>query len=158
MSKIKTINRTLLNALSKKAKNSTRKRVNHNFHEDYTDPINRMLNALEPETYCQPHKHENPDKREVFIVLKGKMAVFFFDDSGNITNYNLLSPNSENYGVDIPAGVWHTLVSLESGSVAYEVKDGPYQKEIDKNFASWAPKEEDKEAISYLKKLKDFIA
>ena len=42
--------------------NSPRLRLNHNFHDDLADPINRMLNALEPGTYLQPHKHENPDK------------------------------------------------------------------------------------------------
>ena len=30
------------------------------------------------------------------------------------------------YGVDIPRGVWHTLESLESGSVVFECKEGPF--------------------------------
>jgi len=59
----------LLNEVIQKAKNSPRGRMNYNFHDDLVDPINRMLNAFEPGTYIQPHKHENPDKREVFILL-----------------------------------------------------------------------------------------
>ena len=110
-----------------------------------------MLNALEPGTYLQPHKHENPDKREVFIVLRGSLVVVFFDESGNPTDFVLLDPENGNHAVEIPVGAWHTLFALESGSVVYEVKDGPYQQLSDKNFASWAPKEGDSECNKYLK-------
>lgn len=157
MSKVKVINSTLIDEVSAKAKASERQRANYNFHEDYSDPINRMLNALEPDTYCQPHKHEAPDKREVFIVLKGTFAVLFFDDKGNITQTEKLSNESGNYGVDIPPRVWHTLVCLEPGSVAYEIKDGPYVRPKDKDFASWAPKEGEPRVTEYLKYLKEAI-
>lgn len=153
MSKIKYITEQLLNDTSKKAKASTRLRMNHNFHEDYADPINRMLNALEPNTYCRPHKHEDPDKSEVFIVLRGKMAVLIFDEKGNVTETYTFSPTEGTYGIDIPPRIWHTLVCLETGSVAYEVKDGPYVQPLDKNFASWAPEEGSAEAQEYLSKL-----
>ncbi len=109
-----------------------------------------MLNAVEPGSYVQPHKHENPDKREVFILLRGKMAVVFFDDDGNITE-NLILDNKENYGVEIPPAVWHTIIALERGTVVYEVKDGPYSPSDDKNFASWAPKEDEKESADYIR-------
>lgn len=157
MKKIQIIDTKLLENTTRKAKIAHRLRMNHNFHSDLTDPINRMLNALEPDTYIQPHKHENPDKREVFIVLKGSFVVFFFDDEGNITQQVELSNKSGTYGVDIPPGVWHTLICLESESVAYEIKDGPYIKPSDKNFASWAPKEGDDNCSEYLKYLKSKI-
>lgn len=154
MGKVKVISQELFNTVAKEAEISVRRRKNYNFHDDYSDPINRMLNALEPDSYCQPHKHEDPDKREVFLVLQGRFAVFFFDDSGNITKTIKLSAKDGNYGVDIAPGVWHTLVSLESNSVAYEIKDGPYEKPKDKNFATWAPKENDPKAKDYLAHLK----
>ncbi len=153
MGKIKYITEALLNATSKKAKETKRLRINHNFHEDYADPINRMLNALEPDTYCRPHKHEEPDKNEVFIVLRGKMAVLIFDDEGKVTETFTLAPAEGTYAIEIPARVWHTLVCLETDSVAYEVKDGPYVQPLDKNFASWAPQENAPEVSSYLKYL-----
>lgn len=143
----------LLNEVTQKAKNSQRGRMNHNFHDDLADPINRMLNAFEPLTYIQPHKHENPDKREVFILLRGSLVVVFFDNLGNATDFVLLNRDKGNYAVEIPAGVWHSLFALESGSVAYEVKDGPYLPMNDKNFASWAPKEGDSGCEEYLKNL-----
>ncbi len=153
MSPIKIIDRELLNRVSEKAKASPRGRMNHNFHDDYADPINRMLNALEPGTYCRPHKHEYPDKREVFMVLRGKFAVFFFDNDGKVTQVVNLCQADGVYGVDIPPRVWHTLVCLESNSVSYEVKDGPYFKPDDKDFAPWAPTEGSPEAPKYLEAL-----
>lgn len=144
------IDEKLLSAVIQDARTRERKRANHNFHPTYHDPINRMLNAFEPGTYVQPHKHEDPDKREVFLVLKGKLAMVFFNDEGEITEHVILSHSSGNYGVEIPPKVWHTAISLESGTVVYEIKDGPYVQANDKNFASWAPKEEEVGCERYL--------
>lgn len=149
----KIVSPELLAELSRKAKNSPRSRMNHNFHDDLADPINRMLNAFEPGTYVQPHRHENPDKREVFIVLRGSLVVVFFDNSGMPTDFVLLDREKGNYAVEIPPGAWHTVIALESGSVVYEVKDGPYSPLDDKNFASWAPKEGDAICGEYLARL-----
>lgn len=150
---LKIVSKELLDELSKKALESPRKRLNHNFHDDLSDPINRMLNAFEPGTYIQPHKHENPDKREVFIVLRGSLVVVFFDNSGTPIDFILLDLEKENFAVEIPAGAWHSLFALESGTVVYEVKDGPYFPISDKNFAKWAPKEGDPNCDEYLKNL-----
>ena len=152
---IKIVSPELLNEVSQKAMNSPRRRLNHNFHDDLADSINRMLNAFEPGTYIQPHKHENPDKREVFIVLRGSLVVVFFDNSGTPTDFVLLDRDKGNYAVEIPVGAWHSLFSLESGSVVYEVKDGPYLPMNDKNFAEWAPKEGDPNCEEYLVRLID---
>lgn len=152
---LKIITPQLLDELSQKAAVRPRSRLNHNFHEELADPINRMLNALEPVTYIQPHKHENPDKREVFIVLRGSLVVVFYDDSGNVTEFVLLDPENGNYGVEVPVGAWHSLFALEPGTVIYEVKDGPYSPLDDKNFAPWAPREGDNECNTYLHILLD---
>lgn len=150
---LKIVSPKLLDELSQKATTSPRRRLNLNFHDDLTDPINRMLNALEPGTYLQPHKHENPDKREVFIVLRGSLLVVFFGDSGNQVEFVLLDPVKGNHAVEIPVGAWHTLIALEPGSVVYEIKDGPYLPLSDKNFAAWAPKEGEPDCGEYLEKL-----
>jgi len=47
------------------------------------------------------------------------------------------------------------VFSLATGTVAYELKDGPYQQILDKNFASWAPKEGHPDCDDYLRKLTD---
>ena len=145
----------LLNEVIQKAKNSPRGRMNYNFHDDLVDPINRMLNAFEPGTYIQPHKHENPDKREVFILLCGSLVVVFFDDSGIPTDFVLLDREEGSYAVEIPVRTWHSVFTLVSGTVVYEVKDGPYLPMKDKNFAIWAPNEGDSGCAEYLKNLTD---
>lgn len=149
---IKTINKKTLDNLCSDAKGSDRQRKNLNYHSAFSDPINRMLNAVEPGSYVQPHKHENPDKREVFILLKGRMAVVFFDNNGRITSHIILD-NQEQFGVEIPPSVWHTVIALQPGTVVYEVKDGPYFPDDDKNFASWAPKEGDDGAAVYIEQI-----
>jgi len=151
----KIVSAELLNEVIQKAKNLPRGRMNYNFHDDLADPINRMLNAFEPGTYIQPHRHENPDKREVFIVLRGSLVVVFFDNSGTPTDFILLDRDKGNFAVEIPIGAWHSVFALISGTVVYEVKDGPYLPMNDKNFASWAPKEGEPGCEEYLKKLTD---
>ena len=144
----------LLSTLSEKAKKSTRKRINHNFHKEYSDLLQRMLNAIEPNSYIRPHKHENPDKREIFIILKGKMVVVEFDDNGDIIDHTVLDASKGVFGVEISVKSYHTIFSLEEGSIAYEIKDGPYIVSEDKNFASWAPAEDDINASGFLQNLK----
>jgi cupin fold WbuC family metalloprotein len=136
-----------------KASNSERKRTNYNFHQFAEDTLQRMLNVLNTGTYVRPHKHENPDKREAFIILKGKIAVIEFDDMGNVIENILLTAHYDNYGCEIAPKSWHTIICLEDNSVIYEVKDGPYIATIDKNFASWAPEEGSEEADEYNKRL-----
>ena len=135
------IDKNLTDKLTREAAVHPRKRKNHNFHREFSDPMNRMLHAMEPETYVQPHKHENPDKREAFIILKGKVAVIEFDDAGNIREHVILDPVTGNDGAEIQPRTWHCLIALEKGTLIYEVKDGPYDPSDDKCFASWAPAE-----------------
>ena len=147
------IDLTLLNQTIQKAQISSRGRMNYNFHSGPEDTMQRMLNAMEPGTYIRPHKHEHPDKREVFFALKGTLCLVEFEDDGRIREYTLLSPDSDCIGAEIPPRTYHTVISMESGSVAYELKDGPYDPADDKNFAEWAPPEGAADAEAYLDQL-----
>jgi cupin fold WbuC family metalloprotein len=147
------IEKSLLDKLTLQARTSSRLRMTYNFHNGPADTLQRMLNAMEPGTYVHPHKHENPDKREVFLAVRGKLCVVEFNDSGEIADYTILDAGNLNCGAEIPQRTWHTIISLETGSVAYEVKDGPYNPENDKNFAEWAPEEGSPEAGRYLTQL-----
>lgn len=137
---------------SQKAKLSPRQRMNYNFH-NLEDPVNRLLNAMEPGTYIQPHKHEDPDRFEVFLALRGEFLVVIFDEEGNIIEHEVLDAKKGNYGVEIPESTYHTLIPLVRGSVAYEIKEGPYIPASAKNFAPWAPAEEDEGVEAYMQKL-----
>ncbi len=139
-----------LDELKKQAQQSPRKRKNFNFHKVDHDPLQRMMHAMNPGTYVQPHKHEKPDKREAFIILEGRVAVIEFDDTGSIVSHAILDRKTDNYIVEVPVGAWHMLIALKEHSVIYEVKDGPYSPLDDKNFAPWAPAEGSSECDAYL--------
>jgi cupin fold WbuC family metalloprotein len=143
------IDHSIIQPLINQARTVQRKRKNFNFHPNASDPMHRMLHALEPETYVQPHKHEIPDKREAFIILKGRVAAIEFSDQGEIIDWMLLDPALENYGMEIAPRAWHSLICLETGTVVYELKDGPWNPADDKFFATWAPKEGDANCLTY---------
>jgi cupin fold WbuC family metalloprotein len=73
-----------------------------------------------------------------------------FNDVGDISDFIVLDTNTGNYACEIPPRTWHTVISLQAGSVAYEIKNGPYNPIDDKNFASWAPKEGNEACADYL--------
>jgi len=144
------IDQSLLDHVSRLAKESTRGRKNYNFHKTYDDTLQRLLNAIEPYSYIQPHKHEKPDKREVFTVLRGRLLVVEFDPEGNIADHCIIGPAEKTYGAEIPERIFHSIFALEPGTVVYEIKDGPYSPIDDKNFAPWAPKENDVDVKEYI--------
>ena len=124
--------------------------MNHNLHQSYDEPCQRLLNAMEPGSYVRPHRHLTPPKPECFLVVRGRFAAFIFADDGTIERGILFAAGDSTLGVDIPAGVWHAVVSLESGSVFFETKPGPYLPPSDKDFAPWAPAEGSVGAPAYL--------
>jgi len=121
---MKIIDQTLLNEVSAKAKDSPRLRMNYNFHQSLEDKCHRFLNAVEPGTEVPIHRH--PIKDETFVLLRGRVRVTTHNDDGSEIESVVLSFEDGVYGVDIPKGVWHKLESLESGSVIFECKEGPF--------------------------------
>lgn len=114
----------ILDELIAKAKASERLRANLDLRNSAEDQSQRMLNAVEPGTVVPIHKHSTKD--ESFVILRGKVRVTTHKDDGSIIEDVVLSQESGNYGVDIPKNVWHKLESLESGSVIFECKEGPF--------------------------------
>ena len=118
------IDKELLDQVSARAKASERLRMNYNLHEALDSKAQRLFNALEPGTLFPIHRHHNTD--ETYILVRGRISVMFYDDNGVEVDRFDLNPNEGNYGVHIPKGQWHTLDVLESNTVIFEVKDGPY--------------------------------
>ncbi|MDH6356518.1 WbuC family cupin fold metalloprotein [Parabacteroides sp. PF5-9] len=155
---MKIIDTQLLDDTTLKAKSSPRHRINHNFHGDLNDPVNRFLNAMEPETYVRPHRHSNPAKQEILLLLRGKIALFIFDDKGEVTDLLVLNPEEGIYGAELPAGTWHSIVVLETGSVIYEIKHGPFVPLSPDDMAPWSPPAEEIENVkAYMDKLKGYV-
>lgn len=118
------INESLLNEVTRQAQENPRLRMNHNFHDSLDAKAQRLLNALEPGTLLPIHRH--PHTAETYLLLRGKIKVLYYNDQKELMETVVLEPKSGNYGIHIPKNQWHTLEVLESGSVIFEVKDGPY--------------------------------
>lgn len=121
---MKIIDDSLIDTVVEQAKASPRLRMNYNFHQSLDDKCHRLLNALEVGTEVPIHRH--PTKDESFVLLRGKIRVNLYNDAGDVTESVLLSLSDGVYGVDIPKNVWHNVECLESGSVIFEVKEGPF--------------------------------
>lgn len=147
------IDEQLLDALSAAARLSPRLRMNHNLHAGYDEPCQRLLNAIEPGTYIRPHRHLSPPKPECFVAVRGRMALIIFREDGRPERVLHLVPGGPVLGIDLPPGVWHAILSLESGAVFFETKPGPYAPLGDKDFAPWAPPEGSPDAAAYLREL-----
>lgn len=118
------IDNTLLDQVTQQAKMSPRLRMNYNLHDSLDSKAQRLFNALEPGTELPVHRHLHTS--ETYIVVRGRMNVLFYNDDKQLTGECELDPQRGLYGVQIPAGQWHTLEVLESGTVIFEVKEGPY--------------------------------
>lgn len=112
---MKLITEELLDTVTSRAKENSRLRMNYNFHASMDAPIHRLLNALEPGTYLPPHRHTG--KEETYLVLRGSLLAFFYDDAGNVTDKVCLNPSEGKYGLEIPSNTWHSIIALESGTV-----------------------------------------
>ena len=88
------------------------------------DSSQRMLNALEPGTVMPIHRHL--ESSESVVLLRGKIKWIFYDEEGNETESIILDANGEPRMLNAEKGRWHSLVCLQSGSVLFETKDGPY--------------------------------
>ena len=119
------INAALLDSLTAQAKASPRLRMNLDLRNSAEDTSQRMLNAIEPGSVVPIHRHKKTS--ETLVVLRGRIVEEFYDDAGICVERVEVSPNAPVCALNIPAGAWHTLQSLESGTVILEMKDGAYE-------------------------------
>lgn len=146
---VQLIDDALLDATLARARAAPRGRINHNFHSELASNPSRFLNAWTRGSYAAPHRHLLVPKPESFIMLRGEMVLFLFDDSGRVTQHFILG-RSGVVGIDVAPGLWHTVAAISDTAVCFEVKPGPYDAATDKQFAPWAPGEGDPAAAEYL--------
>ena len=127
------IDNILLDKLTAQAKASPRLRMNLDLRNSLEDGSQRMLNALEPGTVLPIHRHRTTS--EVVVMLRGRAVQYLYDEQGRETDAVLLAAGALDGdgvpgavpGMTISKGQWHKLVALESGTVIFEAKDGPYE-------------------------------
>ena len=145
-----TLDPQLFDELTRQAQASPRRRMNYNLHRTYDDPCQRLLNAVEPDSYIRPHRHTTPPKSETFLVVRGRFALLRFTADGALEEVLCLASGGPMPGAEVPPGEWHMIVALEPGSIFFETKQGPYVPLSDKDFAPWAPPEGTPAAANWL--------
>ncbi len=120
------INQSLLNQLTEQAKASPRLRMNYDLRNSKDDGSQRMLNAIEPGSPERIHRHQHTS--ETVVCIRGRVVEEFYDELERIcTESVVLTPSGPNVAVNIPAGQWHSIRAVESGSVVMSCKDGKYE-------------------------------
>lgn len=132
------LDQAALEALSEQARGSPRLRAHRNLHPSLDDPVNRLAIAIEPGSYVRPHCH--PQRFELLIAVRGAVEVLAFDDDGTLLARQLLAAAATPV-IEMPPNTWHTLRSLATGSVFFEVKQGLFEP-AGARFAPWAPLEQ----------------
>lgn len=131
---MKQLTAAMLDALALQARQSPRRRANHNLHQELSDPVQRLAIAMEPDTLVLPHRH--PQTWELLLPLRGRFLVLHFDQAGRVTERTVLGEDCQ--VLENPAGVWHAVLSLDHGGIIFEVKRGPYMPVGEADQASWA--------------------
>ena len=117
------IDQQQLDTLTAQARLSPRLRMNLDLRNSSADSSQRMLNAVEPGTVVPVHRHKTSS--ETVVCIRGHFEEYFYDENGILTDTIDMTPGGN--VLNIPIGQWHSLKSLESGTVLLEAKDGAYE-------------------------------
>ena len=98
------VDKTILDELTKKAKESPRLRMAMDLRNAPEDNSQRMLNALEPGTVMPIHRHLGTS--ETCVCVRGHFEEYFYDADGRLTE---------------------TVDMVPGGVVLFEAKDGAYR-------------------------------
>lgn len=134
---VKHITFSELTEQSAAAAQAPRLRAHRNLHPELSDPVQRLAIAMEPGTYIRPHRH--PHTFELLIPLRGRFVVLNFDDEGTVTRRMVLGETCA--VLEMAAGTWHAVLSLDTQGVIFEVKHGGYQPVEEQDYMRWAPAE-----------------
>lgn len=141
--RLQRIDTLLFERLAERARQTPRRRTNHNFHAE-PDAVQRFLNVLQPGTYVRPHRHRRDQPGtgfECFLVLQGALGLLVLDARGEVLQQERLAAEGPVRGIELAEDQFHTLVALEPDTVMFELKQGPYVPSSDKDFLTAFPAE-----------------
>lgn len=98
--------------------------INYDLRNSAADTLQRMLKTIEPGSVMPVHRHRATS--ETAVVLRGRVVEEYFSPDGVVEAVFEVSAGGPLCALNIPAGVWHSLRALESGTVIMEMKDGAY--------------------------------
>lgn len=156
--KMKGFNQQDIDALINKSRTSPRKREAVALHPAEKRGTRCIVNCIQPDSYVAPHLHPSQDGQEIWVPYQGRIALITFYGNGTVKDRVYLSRDEHNF-VEIPERTFHTAVALSEDSIMYEFSEGPYVPSTYKEFATWAPSENDtKRAAEFLQILKSCLS
>lgn len=151
---MKRIDQATLDLLCQEAEKAPRRRAHRNLHEDLGEDLQRLLIAMQSDSYFRPHRHPEAYKKETLVVLQGRCACYTFHEDGAIDEVTILDPDTGSFLCELPDRRWHTVLCLADNTVVLEFKKGPYEPLDPENFAPWAPEEFSDACQSYQETLR----
>jgi len=139
-SPLRPVDRSALEKARALAETSPRHRGLVRYHE-HEERIQRMINVLRPESYVRPHRHAEPAKTEIFVILAGRAHVVRLDDEGMPVEKVTMVAGQGCWGVEIAPGTWHTVVPGPEGAALYEIIEGPFDARTHKEYLAGTPDE-----------------
>lgn len=91
------------------------------------------------------------------VGVSGRLGLVFFDDQGQVRQTAVLAAAGTVCGVNIPYGLYHTVLALDPGTVMLEAKAGPYLPLLENERAAWAG-EDEPAAAAYAQSLRERFA
>jgi cupin fold WbuC family metalloprotein len=158
---IRRLDSAFLNDLVDRAAISPRLRQHANLHASYSEPCQRLFNAIGVDSYIRPHRHQADPKTETLLAVRGRLTLVLFDEQGCViqaVDFGA-APHQPgcDAGVELTPGVWHTVLAEEPGSILFEVKAGPFNAQCAKEWAPWAPAEGTAEVATYMAELRQIV-
>ncbi|BDT60628.1 hypothetical protein MasN3_41220 [Massilia varians] len=152
----------MLDNLVIQAESSVRKRQHFNIHSTHDDPVQRLFNAIELNSYIRPHRHSQDSKIETLLGIRGELTFITFNEAGEISGAIEFGAQTagkpiQSIGVEVPPGVWHTVIANEPGSILFEIRAGPFDSSKAKEWAPWAPPEGSEPSAAYLDWLRNRV-
>ena len=138
-----------------RARESPRRRYAHILHQPGAE-FNEVFNFMLKDSYMQPHLHPSEDKCEDIFIVKGRLVLHYFDDTGVIKQSFFMEPCGLNH-VRVPAFTWHTYAMLTEEVLTYESMWGKYNPLTWKKTAGWAPAECEIRSSSFLTSLRSQV-
>jgi len=141
-----TLSHYALDRLREQALRHRQKKARILLHGDPGNSLHEMLITHCNGSYIRPHINEYSAKS--FLVFEGEMMIFFFDESGKISDrYRLTPPQSGgDFMLRIQDPVFHTLVVMSETVTFLETILGPHEQT---RYASFAPGPNNEAAIEY---------
>ena len=101
--------------------------------------------------------HPADRENESYHMIEGRMTVLVFNDSGTVTHRIELGEygSGKSCMYRLSSSLWHMPLPRSDWVLYHETFTGPFVKERDVEYASWAPEEDnDADASVYMENLR----